>query len=432
MHMEERSPAIIITGLKKKYRLGRFGSDSLKEDIQSLFAILRGKPDPNQKIVSSRTKGKAFMALNGIDLQIMQGETVGIIGANGAGKSTLLKILCQITAPTEGEVELFGRITSMLEVGTGFNGEMTGRENIYQNGAILGMSKKEIDKIIEEIIDFSEVREFIDTPVKRYSSGMYVRLGFAIASHLESEIVIMDEVLAVGDIDFQQKCLRQMRSLAREENRTVLYVSHNMNTIRELCNRVIVLREGRIIFDGNTEDGIQTYFNLNDHESEYHFDFTDISTDRKDASATACKITTLDLQKTDSLRYSAGEPLAFTVRVLARQDHEDLGMTLTVTSSGVPVGTAAFLPLGQFKRGESRDCKVSLDTSPFTEGKYDVSVSLVVKTEGRISSRDVIADAFRFVVAKNADIAWRGSSWGHIQLSAKATVSDPTDSPSAN
>ena len=199
------------------------------------------------------------MALNGIDLTIYQGEAVGIIGSNGAGKSTLLKLLSKVTSPTEGEIDIYGRIASMLEVGTGFNGELTGRENVYMNGAILGMTKQEIDAKMEEIIEFSEVREFIDTPVKRYSSGMFVKLAFSVAAHLDSEIMIMDEVLAVGDVAFQKKCLEKMKYVANKEGRTVLYVSHNMNTIRKLCDRCIVLDKGKVVYQGDVESAISVY-----------------------------------------------------------------------------------------------------------------------------------------------------------------------------
>lgn len=248
--------AIKISGLKKKYRLGQIGANTLKADLQSKWAKIRKKEDPNTKIGRGT---KTFMALDGIDLTVKKGEVIGLIGGNGAGKSTLLKILSRITAPTEGTVDIYGRISSMLEVGTGFNTEMTGRENIYLNGAILGMTKAEIDAKLEDIIDFSEIREFVDTPVKRYSSGMYVKLAFSIAAHLDSEIMIMDEVLAVGDMAFQQKCLERMHSAAKVEGRTVLYVSHSMNTIRELCDRCVVLEKGKIIFDGDVEEGIKIY-----------------------------------------------------------------------------------------------------------------------------------------------------------------------------
>ena len=232
---EQRPVAIRLSGVKKMYKLGQIGGGTLQADLQSWWARVRGKEDPNTMIgTDQRLVGKTFMALNGVDLTIYQGEAVGIIGSNGAGKSTMLKLLSRVTAPTEGDIDIYGRIASMLEVGTGFNTEMTGRENVYLNGAILGMTRAEIDAKMEQIIAFSEVRDFIDTPVKRYSSGMYVKLAFSVAAHLDSEIMIMDEVLAVGDMAFQKKCLGKMREAAKQEGRTVLYVSHNMNTIRTL------------------------------------------------------------------------------------------------------------------------------------------------------------------------------------------------------
>lgn len=258
--MENREVAIQLSGVKKQYRLGQIGGGTLQKDLQSWWAKVRKKEDPNSMIgQEQRLVGESFMALNGIDLTIYKGEALGIIGGNGAGKSTMLKLLSRVTAPSEGTIDIFGRITSMLEVGTGFNGEMTGRENVYMNGAILGMTKAEIDAKMEDIIEFSEVREFIDTPVKRYSSGMYVKLAFSVAAHLDSEIMIMDEVLAVGDMAFQKKCLTKMREAAKREGRTVLYVSHNMNTIRQLCDRCVVLDKGQIIFEGGVEESIEVY-----------------------------------------------------------------------------------------------------------------------------------------------------------------------------
>ena len=257
---ENRPIAIDVSGVKKMYKLGQIGGGTLQADLQSWWARKRGKEDPNSKIgEGERSHGDTFMALNGIDLTIYQGEAVGIIGSNGAGKSTLLKLLSRVTAPTEGDIDIYGRIASMLEVGTGFNGELTGRENVYMNGAILGMTQAEIDAKMEEIIEFSEVREFIDTPVKRYSSGMFVKLAFSVAAHLDSEIMIMDEVLAVGDMAFQKKCLTKMREAAKQDGRTVLYVSHNMNTIRTLCDRCIVLDKGKVTFEGKVDDAIDVY-----------------------------------------------------------------------------------------------------------------------------------------------------------------------------
>ena len=266
---QNRDVAIRLSGVKKKYKLGQIGGGTLTADLQSWWARVRGKEDPNTKIgTDQRLIGQTFMALNGIDLTVYKGEALGIIGGNGAGKSTMLKILSRVTAPTEGEIDLYGRVASMLEVGTGFNGEMTGRENVYMNGAILGMTKAEIDAKMEDIIEFSEVREFIDTPVKRYSSGMYVKLAFSVAAHLDSEIMIMDEVLAVGDMNFQQKCLDRMSEAAKGEGRTVLYVSHNMSTIRKLCTRCVVLDKGRIVFDGDVEKAISVYMNMSSYAPE--------------------------------------------------------------------------------------------------------------------------------------------------------------------
>lgn len=250
---------IEVRNIKKKYKLGTIGGGTLRGEIQSRIALMRGKEDPNSIIGQSSNYNKEFWAVKGIEFRVKRGERVGIIGHNGAGKSTLLKMLSRITAPTEGLIRVRGRITSMLEVGTGFHGELTGRENIYLNAAILGMTKKEVDEKINDIIAFSECEEFIDTPVKRYSSGMYVKLAFSVAAHLDSEIMIMDEVLAVGDVNFQNKCLRKMQEIADNENRTILYVSHNMATIRKLCSRCIVLDHGKLLFDGEVNKAIEIY-----------------------------------------------------------------------------------------------------------------------------------------------------------------------------
>ena len=238
--MSENELMIRVQDVKKQYRLGQIGGGTLRSDLQSWWARKRGKEDPNSLIgTDQRLIGTTFMALNGVSFTVKKGEAVGIIGSNGAGKSTLLKLLTHVTAPSAGDIDLYGRVASMLEVGTGFHPEMTGRENVYLNGAILGMTRAEIDAKMDEIIEFSEVRDFIDTPVKRYSSGMFVKLAFSVAAHLDSEIMIMDEVLAVGDMKFQKKCLTKMRQAAQRDGKTVLYVSHNMATIRDLCDRCI-------------------------------------------------------------------------------------------------------------------------------------------------------------------------------------------------
>lgn len=262
------SKVIEVENLSKVYRLGQINTGSLSQDISRRWALLRGKEDPYLKIgeTNDRTvKGESDFAysLRDINFSVEAGQAVGIIGRNGAGKSTLLKILSQITGPSTGTIKVKGRIASLLEVGTGFHPELTGRENIYLNGAILGMRKKEITRKFEEIVDFSGVERYIDTPVKRYSSGMYVRLAFAVAAHLESEILIVDEVLAVGDVEFQKRCLGKMNDVSKGEGRTVLFVSHNMSAINILCSNVYLLDSGNITYDGSVEGGIKTYLNQN-------------------------------------------------------------------------------------------------------------------------------------------------------------------------
>ena len=251
--------------LSKYYKLGVINNGTLFRDIQTWFALRQGKPDPHSKIGEHKYDGNdnGFWALKDLNFEIKQGDRVGIIGKNGAGKSTLLKILSRITAPTEGNVKIRGRVASLLEVGTGFHGELTGRENTYLNGAILGMKKKEVDRKIDEIIDFSGIEKHIDTPVKRYSSGMYVRLAFAVAAHLDSEILIADEVLAVGDAEFQKKALGKMNALSAGQGRTVLFVSHNMAAVKSLCNKGIILYQGRLKFTSdNIDEAIGKYQDL--------------------------------------------------------------------------------------------------------------------------------------------------------------------------
>ncbi|WSH02327.1 ABC transporter ATP-binding protein [Rhizobium ruizarguesonis] len=242
---------ISVENVSKLYRLGAINHGTLYRDLQSWWARLRGKADPNSPIDTPRSNSAVqseqwFKALDGIDFEVTRGEVLGLIGGNGAGKSTLLKILSRITAPSSGEVRMKGRIASLLEVGTGFHPELTGRENVFLNGALLGMAPTEVSKKFDEIVDFAGVETFIDTPVKRYSSGMYVRLAFAVAAHLESEVLLVDEVLAVGDTAFQKKCLGKMEDIGAS-GRTILFVSHNMAAIENLCQKVLVLDRGRSI-----------------------------------------------------------------------------------------------------------------------------------------------------------------------------------------
>lgn len=262
--------------ISKQYRLGQVGTGTLSHDLNRFWHKVRGKEDPYLKIGEANdrtTKGLSdyVWSLRDINFEIEQGDAVGIIGRNGAGKSTLLKVLSKVTKPTTGRIFTNGRIASLLEVGTGFHPEMTGRENVFLNGAILGMTRKEIKRKFDEIVDFSGVERYIDTPVKRYSSGMYVRLAFAVAAHLESEILIVDEVLAVGDAEFQKKCLGKMNDVTRGEGRTILFVSHNMTAIKELCTKGILLNQGQIGYQGDILNTIIEYQKSSARESSYQY-----------------------------------------------------------------------------------------------------------------------------------------------------------------
>lgn len=270
--------AIKIENLSKQYRLGVIGTGTLSHDLNRWWKMnILGKEDPYLKIGETNqrdTKGTSdyVWALRDINLEVKQGEILGIIGKNGAGKSTLLKILSRVTKPSTGKITYKGRIASLLEVGTGFHPEMTGRENIFMNGTIMGMTRGEISRKLDEIVDFAGIERYIDTPVKRYSSGMTVRLGFAIAAHLEPEILVVDEVLAVGDAEFQKKAIGKMQDVSKGEGRTVLFVSHNMGAVKSLCNKGIILKNGNVFLNGNIETIVSNYLH-SDSYSSYKFEW---------------------------------------------------------------------------------------------------------------------------------------------------------------
>ena len=411
--------AIKIQGLKKKYRLGQIGGGTLTADLQSWWARVRKKEDPNTKIgQSDRLHKNTLMALNGIDLTIYEGEAVGIIGGNGAGKSTLLKILSRITAPSDGTVDIYGRIASMLEVGTGFSPEMTGRENIYMNGAILGMSKAEIDEKMEDIIEFSEVRDFIDTPVKRYSSGMYVKLAFSVAAHLNSEIMIMDEVLAVGDMAFQQKCLDKMRDAATKEGRTVLYVSHNMNTIRQLCDRCIVLEGGKVAFDGDVETGISIYMGINNSIEALDVDLTEHRMKYLPPKAKA-KMTRLEILDKESATYRSDENLRFNLTVCANQQIENLSFRIELRyQDDTPVGTAFCNMDEKFSAGEEKTFTFSFPLADLTRGRYKCLFAIYGMNSYCVcEDYDAIWPTCCFQLEDTMKTNWISQRWGHIKLS---------------
>ena len=418
---DNRPIAVKVSGVKKMYKLGQIGGGTLQADLQSWWAKVRGKEDPNSIIgEDERSRGDTFMALNGVDLTIYQGEAVGIIGKNGAGKSTLLKLLSRITAPTSGEIDIYGRVASMLEVGTGFHGEMTGRENIYLNGAILGMTRAEIDEKMEDIIDFSEVREFIDTPVKRYSSGMYVKLAFSVAAHLNSEIMIMDEVLAVGDMAFQKKCLTKMRSVAKQDGRTVLYVSHNMNTIRQLCDRCIVLDQGKVIFEGDVEKAIGVY--MYDEAKSLGVDI-DLSENRMShlSKVIRGKITHLTLLGKDSAVYNVNEHIKTSMTIQANETLKDISMRIEIRSlSGISVGITMITNFASIQEGDSKTFCFDLNYQGLVTGEYAVCLVLYEGDDvGSYVDIDAIYPAFVFEIRdieNNLKIAWDHSNWGYVKF----------------
>lgn len=412
--------AIKIENIRKQYKLGAIGGTTLNAELQSWWAKRKGKENPNLMIGQESYDGReSFWALDGINLEIKKGEAVGIIGSNGAGKSTLLKLLSRVTAPTEGDIWIDGRISSMLEVGTGFHGELTGRENIYMNGAILGMSRKEVDEKIESIIDFSECRQFIDTPVKRYSSGMYVKLAFAVASHLDSEIIIMDEVLAVGDMKFQKKCLGKMGDAAENEGKTILYVSHNMTTIRNLCTRCIVLDKGRIVYDGDVETAIGIYMDYNTFQMDTHYCF-DGQKRSISGRGDQIYIHEFDFLDVEQPCYASDQKMRFAISVEAKQDMDDICVRLEIrTIDQINVGMSESKALFSVKKGQNSRLEFGFDVSSLAEGLYTLRLTLFKPYEvGKFIGYDETTELIYFEV-KESDkerCAWLPQYWGHIKL----------------
>ncbi len=415
-----------VEHLTKKYMLGQIAETTLRDAFQRLGAKMHRRSDPTRPIGMDFIHGEIFTALEDVSFTVTKGERIGIIGHNGAGKSTLLKLISQVTSPTDGKIGLNGRVTSMLEVGTGFHLELTGRENIYMNGAILGMRKKEIDKKMEEIIDFSECRKFIDTPVKRYSSGMYVKLGFAVAAHLDSEIIIMDEVLAVGDMTFQKKCLDKMNSLSRDQGKTILYVSHNMGSIRRLCNRVIVLEKGHLIYDGSVENGIEQYMgstrmleliNVYDDENRHSGDGM-IRINR-----------TKFLNKAGFPIFYSGENIRLGIELESQRKFTKLAFRWVIYSSDdVTVGMATTEANIDVDVGDNYIPMV-LNIDWLAPGKYVVYISAYSVNEyGYNEVHDMVVDAFVFEKVLMADennrMDWRNNEWGYLMFPIIETTDD--------
>ncbi len=393
--------AIRIEHVSKQYRLGAIGGGTLRGDIQSYIARKRGKEDPNSKLGSEAAyhKNEKFLALDDVSFDVKKGEIVGIIGHNGAGKSTLLKLLSRVTAPTEGKICLNGRIASMLEVGTGFHPELTGRENVYMNGAILGMTKAEIDRKFDDIVAFAEMEKFIDTPVKRYSSGMYVKLAFAVAAHLDSEIMVMDEVLAVGDMKFQDKCLGKMSDVSSQEGRTVLYVSHNMSTIKRLCNRCIVLDHGKVIFDGDVNDAVNIYLQNGLVEKNAFKSFEKAK--HKDYYLRQIKMLSNEILDTEDCVFQTGDKIRCRLKCHADYDMDDVRLRLEIQNkSDVFVGISFSDVLPAIKKNEEKDILFEFDTSGLNNGSYHAQFVLYRANKlGVAETIDMVKNAMTFDIA---------------------------------
>ncbi len=409
--------AIKVENISKEYRLGSIGGATLKGEIQAKIAKLRHKENPNLKIgEKEHDKNERFLALDNLSFDIKKGETVGIIGRNGAGKSTILKLICRVTAPTKGNIYLNGRITSMLEVGTGFHPELTGRENVYLNGAILGMTKAEIDDKFDEIVEFSEVGQFIDTPVKRYSSGMKVKLAFSVASHLNSEIMIMDEVLAVGDVAFQNKCIDRMKKVAEEEGRTILYVSHNMQTVKSLCNRCIVLSHGTVAFEGATDEAIAVYMQDENLDDNIYFD---VSSVKRHPKCNQRHLTqSLELLDTDTSVFEYGEKIPLKINWISENERERLMLKLIINGiDATPVGVAL---VGELNHKTGRNSQQFMfNTDYLVPGKYTVDVILYDEdNNGSVVFYDRV-NALRFTIEhsdKSIKLKHWFKDWGNAVL----------------
>ena len=405
--MDEKDIIIKVEDVYKEYWLGSIDRHSFREEL------MRHRNADSAKI----PERKRINALNGVSFEIERGEAVGIIGANGAGKSTILKILSRVTAPTSGKVYLDGTLSSMLEVGTGFHPELSGRENIYINGTILGMTRKEIDAKINDIIEFSEIRDFIDTPVKRYSSGMYVKLAFSVAAYLDSDIMILDEVLAVGDMKFQKKCLDKMRELSAKEGRTLLCVSHNMATISKFCKRCIVLDKGKVIFDGDTQEAVRAYFGEK-KETAVSIDFSEnrrfLWLQRDEIRLCSARY----LGKEEAVFWE-GEKIRLEFEWLYHADIVNLCLRVEILDAVENGVATAFLYDFESKdAGESSRVTVDLDISWLKEGAYKTMYTLFVRdTDGESIDLDCVNGLdFEKRIVTERKIVWHSKAWGSIEL----------------
>lgn len=409
---------IILTAqnISKQYRLGVVGTGTLSHDLNRWWASLRGKEDPYLKIGAENDRSKKaetdyVWALRDINFDVYDGDVLGIIGKNGAGKSTLLKILSRVTSPTTGTIKTKGRIASLLEVGTGFHPELTGRENIYLNGAILGMTKAEIREKEEEIIEFSGCQLYVDTPVKRYSSGMRVRLAFAVAAHLEPDILVVDEVLAVGDAEFQKKAIGKMKDISGNDGRTVLFVSHNMAAVKSLCTRGIVLENGKIAFEGGTDESVDYYLKMgNDKGSEHLRYFEDNEFDDKEFSIHSLGV------KAQHKKY--GEPIlrsdAIEFEVIYTAEVEEIYKPVLRFKD--EQGNFIFVSGSDHSFAQTRDNKkltMSVPSRFFNQGSFYLDIQISDGRKLHFRAEDVIA--FTVIQEESKLGQWMGKTVGPLK-----------------
>ena len=406
-----------IDHVSKQYRLGMIGGGLLYRDLNSWIARKLGREDPNRKLgVNGVRDGETFLALDDISFNVDRGDTLALVGRNGAGKSTMLKLISRITAPTEGEIRIRGRVASLLEVGTGFHPELTGRENVYLNGAILGMNRREIAQKMDEIVEFSEIDQFIDTPVKRYSSGMYVKLGFAVAANLAPDVLICDEVLAVGDLAFQQKCLNKMSDVARS-GRAVLYVSHNMRTVSQLCARALFLDHGKLLYDGTTEHAIELYGGAGNRDLERDLN----SMTRPRNRGETMRMLKMQIRNAVNVEYQMDSDMEFSITCRSNLTERNVRLRLILkTNVAVPIAMTQTKPF-DVKAGEEFTLNVRFPLKGIAAGEYMVKLSLVSDRMGGGSNYfDTIEDIGQFIVVDdpqmNSGFSWEERLWGNMRL----------------
>ncbi|MDX1718757.1 MAG: ABC transporter ATP-binding protein [Salegentibacter mishustinae] len=400
--------------ISKQYRLGTVGTGSLQHDLNRWWHSLRGKEDPYLKVGgindrSAKATEDYVWALRDINFEVKQGEVLGIIGKNGAGKSTLLKILSRVTAPTMGSIKTRGRIASLLEVGTGFHGELTGRENIFMNGAVLGMSKAEIKNKLDEIIAFSGCEKYIDTPVKRYSSGMTVRLGFAVAAHLEPEILVVDEVLAVGDAEFQKKAIGKMNSLSKGEGRTVLFVSHNMASVKSLCTKTIVLENGTVVFEGDSSEGIDHYLQLNKNSG-----FVREYSKHVEVGSGIQSLQLMDKKNKNRTEFSFDESISINSEIKIKQKHLNAHLGFRVIDKNEKIIFSSEIKLSDVIENEGNHAfRVEIPASLLVPGYYALSFAL---HQPNIKVLDYLENCLSFhIVETGSDFhIYQGQDFGCI------------------